>query len=362
MKLIKWHILYWFAFFWASFTIDYFSNPANTTITKQLIFFVTQNLFLTYGFLFVIVKFKKNPPKALLISIARIVLLIAAFIAIRYLVRYHVLATYFDAAYGDYELRYWFPTCFTWIINCFTYAFGYYYLTSALTKNKKLLRAQEEQARAEQTRLALENARLRAQINPHFLFNTLGLFHQQVRTILPETAKGILALSEIMSSTLREPDASGLIPLEQEIDSIRNLLLIYQLRHGDRAHIRFTERNACNNGHILPHTLLTLVENGLKHGKIHEAEHPLLIDLNADEQELCCCVRNKKSRGGKDPSHGIGISFLRNQLAFVYKDRFSLDIYDEPEQYSITLRITSEKLHPARMHSTDPAIMSPSKG
>lgn len=350
MKNIKWHILFWFVYFWATYTIDTLSNPGYTTVVKQLIFFLTQNVFLTYGFLFVIVRFKIHSISATLISTGRVLLLIILFVSLRYFVRYHFLAVYFDKEYGEYEFRYWFPTCFIWVINSFIYAFGYFYFQSSLQKQKKLLEAREEKAKGEQKRLALENAQLRAQINPHFLFNTLSFFHSQVRKVLPETGAGIIALSEIMRSAIRQPDQDGKVSLAEEVANIEHLVHIYQLRHSHKAFIDFTQEGSYVGLHILPHILITLVENALKHGEIRDPNDPLKIDLCVSHEQMHFRVYNRKCMGAKDPSHGIGIPFLRSQLAFAYPNQFSLDITDEALYYRTSLHIALQALLPHPLH------------
>lgn len=339
MKNAKWHVLFWFLYFWIVYTIDLFLDPNYTTVVKELIFFLFQNLFLFYGTLFVFQNFSARSQKSLIFSILKLLVLFTTFIFIRYFIRYKFMAFFFDKRYADAPFGTWFASCFTWILNGSVYALGYTYAQSSIRKQKELLKSQEEKAKVEQEKLILENARLRAQINPHFLFNTLGYFHNRILDLDPELAEGVVALSDIMRSAIREPDQQGMVLLEEEVGSIENLVGIYQMRYSNGVYINLDIQVQHAGLKILPHILITLVENAMKHGALHDPQHPLTITMWSGADDLCFKVHNKKQTGPKERSHGIGIRYIRSQLDYTYKDHYSLEIVDEKEHYTVTLII-----------------------
>lgn len=349
MKILRWHILFGIGYF----LLEYFSDMIlgnDMTLVKEFIFFITQNVYLFYGMLFVLRKFSFRSKRMLLFSVGRLVVIVGSYVALRYWVRYYFLATFFEKEYGELPFNMWITSSIIWIVNYTIFASAYFYFQSSLEKQKKLLEAKEEKAKGEQKRLALENAQLRAQINPHFLFNTLSFFHSQVRKVLPETGAGIIALSEIMRSAIRQPDQDGKVPLAEEVANIEHLVHIYQLRHSNKAFIEFTRESSFVGLHILPHILITLVENALKHGEIRDPHDPLKIDLCISREQMHFRVYNRKCMGVKDPSHGIGIPFLRSQLAFAYPNQFSLDITDDVLYYRTSLHIALQALLPHPLH------------
>jgi sensor histidine kinase YesM len=262
----------------------------------------------------------------------------------RYFIRYYFLATFFQKEYADFPVNKWFPTCFIWIINSFFYALAYFYFQSSIQKQKDLLKAAEEKAAKDKEAAELENKALRAQINPHFLFNTLGYFYNEVSDLHPQVGEGIAALSDIMRSAIRKPDQDGLIPLEEEINNIEQLISIYELRYNNNVYISFTQKGDSSGLRILPHILNTLVENAFKHGELHTAEHPLTITLNITEGNIFFRINNKKRTGPKELSHGIGMTYIRTHLNSVYEGRYTLTIDDEDSFYTVSLHISADVL------------------
>lgn len=339
MKKYRWHLIVIVVYFTYEYSADRILYD-DMTLLKEAIFFVTQNVYLFYGTLFALKNFQSQNFYSIIISIVRWLCILTFYIAMRYWIRYYIMATYFEKEYGNLSIKEWVTTSVIWIVNYTIFASAYFHYLSSMRKNQRLREAWKERATAAQVQLKLENDRLRAQINPHFLFNTLTLFYKEVRKTLPETAEGILALSEIMSMTLREPDGQGFIPLDKEVEGIKHLLFIHRLRNKDITYINLSEAGIYDGLNILPHTLITLVENGLKHGKICDPAHPISINIAVTAEQLSFSVYNKKQARTNVLSHGMGIMLLRRQLAYTYKNRFTLDIQEDTESYSATLDIS----------------------
>lgn len=254
---------------------------------------------------------------------------------------YIALPLIFDYPGAPYSNTQFFLMNIWWWTQYSLWGFAYWYAQEAIRKERVLRLTKEAQARMENEKLMLENAQLRAQMNPHFLFNTLSFFYNQVRDSHPKVAGGIVALTDIMRSAIRKPDKSGNVPIIEEISSIEQLIHIYKLRYNDSVHIKFEQTGESNNYTITPYVLITLVENALKHGELFDKKDPLTINLDFTNSGLSFTVRNKKGTGAKEASHGIGVQFLQTQLAAAYKDRFSLFIDDEEKYYTTTLVISS---------------------
>jgi len=142
-----------------------------------------------------------------------------------------------------------------------------------------------------------------------------------------------------MRSVIRKPDADGLIPLEEEIFNVEQLVGIYKLRYAESVYISFHKQGDTNEMRILPHTLTTLVENGLKHGEIHDANHPFFIQLIISDDTILFETHNKKRIGPKELSHGIGMKFLRAHLNTVYENCYNLSINEDDTFYAAELVI-----------------------
>lgn len=253
------------------------------------------------------------------------------------------------------------PRSFTqteWIINNLWWWFqpvalstGYWFAQLSLKKEKKisiqreeLERKRNEEIRLKQEKLELEVAYLRAQINPHFLFNTLGYFYNKTANSHPDVAEGIAALTNIMRSSLKKKGPDGMVSLEEEIEHIESLISIYYMRFNNNIHIEYSRPENLHGQRILPHILITLVENAFKHGELHNAAYPLKIKLTLDDNGLYFCINNKKRIGPKEISNGIGMEYVQRQLDNTYPKKYSFDIKETDLFYSLSLHIATTEI------------------
>jgi len=238
-----------------------------------------------------------------------------------------------------------------WWFQAVILSFGYWFSKVSIKREREIrltreeiVKKQTEQMNLMQEKLELENAFLRAQINPHFLFNTLGYFYNKVENTHPDVAAGIVALTNIMRSSIKKNDVDGLVPLEEEIENIEHLISIYRLRFNNRIHIRFERSGEAAPLRILPHILITLVENAFKHGELHDAHHPLQMQLGITGHTVKFRVHNKKRIGPREISNGIGLDYVQRHLESVYRDRHEISIDNSGDFYSLFLAIdTSEQ-------------------
>lgn len=344
MKNIKGHVIFWACYFLYAYITDLIFDPTNTTLATELIIFFTANIYLFYSLYYFLRKFSVKSKFDILLSVGRLIVILLVFFAIRHFIRYFLFAKYFDPMYADLPVHQWIVSGILWIGNYSLFAAGYFYFQSSIQKQKDLLKATEEKAAKEKEAAELENKALRAQINPHFLFNTLGYFYNEISDLHPRVGDGIAALSDIMRSAIRKPDKDGLIPLDEEINNIEQLISIYELRYNSNVHISFIQKGDSNGLRILPHILNTLVENGFKHGELHNADHPLMITLNISEGNIFFQINNKKRTGPKELSHGIGMTYIRTHLDSVYEGRYSLTIDDAESFYTASLNIAVSTL------------------
>ena len=105
-----------------------------------------------------------------------------------------------------------------------------FYRSSALFAEKKKLEAENAKVALEMRLLASRNAYLKQQINPHILFNTLNFIYNAVYQYSESAGRSVLLLSSIMRFVLEDVDAAGKIPLEKELDHLRHLIEINEIR------------------------------------------------------------------------------------------------------------------------------------
>jgi signal transduction histidine kinase len=193
-------------------------------------------------------------------------------------------------------------------------------------------------------------AALQAQLNPHFLFNTLNTIAVLVRDNDRHGAVQIVEhLSEVLRRTLTRHRANE-VTLGEELDLVRQYVAIEQARFSDRLRPQFTIPDPLLSAVVPSFALQHLVENAIRHGI---ARHPdaglLLVTAERDGELLRISVINDGV--GIDPEltppPGHGIENTRERLRALYGTRASLEIAPRPEGGTIaTLRIPYRELGP----------------
>lgn len=179
---------------------------------------------------------------------------------------------------------------------------------------------------------------LKAQINPHFVFNTLNNIYSMVYFKSDKSLPAIEKLSQIMQFTTYESQKEK-IQLSGEINYILAYIELEQLRHEEDAFTDLTLDTSLNEMiEIPPYILSPLVENALKHGVMSNAD-PIRIELIADKQHLNFRVENTIGTQKKDKLGGIGLDNLRKRLEIYYPDSHSLQITNENNRFTAELNI-----------------------
>ena len=208
-------------------------------------------------------------------------------------------------------------------------------------KQRKILEAQKMQLEVDKSQANFKF--LKSQINPHFLHNTLNFLYAKSLPYSAELSEGILTLSDIMRYALNEAAGSDdKAPLKDEIEHVRNVIKINQLRFSNNLHVNFEVQGVLNGAEIIPFVLITIVENAFKHGDLQKADQPITIKLVIEHNHLYFYCRNKKKTGPKEISTGLGLDNIRNRLDFAYGKDYKLLIKDEAEFY--TTELTIDKL------------------
>jgi sensor histidine kinase YesM len=206
--------------------------------------------------------------------------------------------------------------------------------------NQKVL--EQRTSTLEKEKMQADYLFLKAQINPHFLHNTLNFLYARSLPYSTELSEGILTLSEIMRYSLnKEEDAEGKVLLTREIEHVNNIIRIQQLRFGNALQLIFEIRGELEGLRILPFVLITIAENAFKHGELKDPELPVRMELTVTGGEhLHFLVTNKKKTGPKELSTGIGLDNTRKRLELAYGENYSMYIKDQRELYTVDLNIT----------------------
>ncbi len=179
---------------------------------------------------------------------------------------------------------------------------------------------------------------LKAQINPHFVFNTLNNIYSMVYFKSEKSLEAIEKLGNIMRFTTYESQKDT-INIEDEIAYIEAYIELESLRHPQQNFVRL-DISAKSSGavRISPYILSPLVENALKHGLISEGD-PIRIRLNYDDEKLIFLVINTIGKQQKDQQGGVGLDNLERRLALYYPGKSKLEYTKSDEVFTASLEI-----------------------
>ena len=223
----------------------------------------------------------------------------------------------------------------------FTMALRYFFIAVLLQimidyyKQKEILRKIEvEKANAELNFL-------RAQVNPHFLFNTLNNLYGLILQRSDHSAEAVLKLADIMKYILAEGKEDK-VPLEKEIRLIQNYTELERLRKADAA-IDFIITGNVNGQQITPLLLLPLIENAFKYGMNTVSRNGFIhITLQAGHNDILFEVKNNNPpASNKEALHsmGIGIENLKQRLKLLYPGKYEMQIREDPDFFNVTLQL-----------------------
>lgn len=196
-----------------------------------------------------------------------------------------------------------------------------------------------ELMRIEKEKLNAELSFLKAQVNPHFLFNTLNSIYSLALAGSPETAASIVQLSGLMRYVLSDARADKVM-LEKEMQFLENYVTLQQNRLGDTAHITFRVEGAPGQKTIAPLILISFVENAFKHGVNPESLSEITITASIKDSALTLFVRNRKVHVKENTAFsGIGMENTRSRLDHLYSGNYRLEVKEDETYYSVELII-----------------------
>jgi sensor histidine kinase YesM len=205
------------------------------------------------------------------------------------------------------------------------------------------------QVRSTQTRLlqlqrdnlTLELNALKAQINPHFLFNTLNNIYSLALRKSEKTPDMVLKLSDMMRYVLYECN-SGRVALDREIQFISNYIELERIRHGDDVSINFSLTGNPKDYRIEPLLLIPIVENSFKHGINAQIEKGFVdVQLNVLNGSLQLKVLNTVHLKGafSKEKGGIGLDNVQKRLELIYPQKHYLKILALKDSYKVDLEL-----------------------
>ncbi len=218
-------------------------------------------------------------------------------------------------------------------------------IATAITVVQHWQREAQLRERVDQQRTEAELSLLKAQINPHFFFNTLNNIYS-LTLIDGERARAALhRLSRMMRYVLYDT-AVGHAQLSQEVAFIQDYITLMQLRLTDRVQVIFEHPEPVREVLIAPMILLPFVENAFKHGVAATQGSRIVIILKQPTfNRLEIEVRNTlvpKTSTDLAGSNGIGLVNTRRRLDLLYPGRYSLNVTERTPENEFDVQLALE--------------------
>ena len=187
---------------------------------------------------------------------------------------------------------------------------------------------------AQQERLAAELSLLKAQVSPHFLFNSLNSIYSLTVQQSEHAPLAVVKLSELLRYMIYQANRE-FVSLSEELRYIENFIELQKLRLASDMNIRFEVDVSNKSVEIEPMLLIPIVENTFKHGISYKEPSEILIRIDDRDNRLNLYTQNRIFPRKKTESSGFGLENLKKRLTLRYSGSYSLKIEEKADQYIV---------------------------
>lgn len=331
------HIAFWCVY--ASFFLYQISfsfrgeGPDWERIIKDFSFHIIAMLFISYlNYFFFLPRFFKHK------NVGRYFLeFIPVFVLLGYLV---LVGKQFLLADAPYAQRWLYSTRFG--VNVILSTLFLVFFVGLLKFVEDWFELEARKKELENEKLTSELRFLKAQINPHFLFNTLNNLYYLAFNNSPNTTEVIAKLSQMMRYMLYDSNHPQ-VPLSKEIEYIQSYISLEKLRLEQDVPIEFEVEGNTAGVTIVPLVLITFLENAFKHGVSNSAKNPWIKAKINVEKGICHyeVANSKIAESGKTVKEksGIGLQNVKRRLDLSYPDNYQLNVEEKEDSYAVDLKL-----------------------
>jgi LytS/YehU family sensor histidine kinase len=201
---------------------------------------------------------------------------------------------------------------------------------------------ESRQKAVENEKLTAELNFLKAQINPHFLFNTLNNLYYLAYSKSENTTEVIAKLSQMMRYMIYESNHAKVL-LSREIEYMQNYISLERLRLNNQIPIKLDIEGNIEDVWITPLIFITFLENAFKHGVTNNSSAAWVkVSIRIQNKECIYIVENSKivnaqvDNGGKS---GIGLQNVQRRLELSYPGQYQLQVEDKADRYFVQLNL-----------------------
>jgi len=221
-------------------------------------------------------------------------------------------------------------------------------LAAAIKLMKCFYEKEQAAMRLEKEKVSAELQMLKAQLHPHFLFNTLNNIYSYTQEVSVVASDMIFGLSELLRYMLYECN-QPFVPLDKELKMINDYIKLEKVRYDEHLDLSVNMPQQPSHLKIAPLLLLPLVENCFKHGASNMISNPWIsIAITITENLLTLKLVNGKISQAKASSLGIGTANTQKRLDLIYSDKYDFQSFDEEDMYIVNLKVWLDDMLPAK--------------
>jgi LytS/YehU family sensor histidine kinase len=191
-----------------------------------------------------------------------------------------------------------------------------------------------------QKNLQSELALLKAQINPHFLFNTINNIDVLIQKDAAAASRYLNQLSDMMRFMLYETSAE-LIPIAKELEYIQKYIELQKIRTANEKYVNFSITGGEEHVMVAPAIFIPFIENAFKHSTNKKIENAINIVLEIEKNAVTFSCLNyfESSESFRQASSGLGIELIKQRLHLLYHEKHHLEIVTRENQYEVKLTL-----------------------
>ena len=182
---------------------------------------------------------------------------------------------------------------------------------------------------------------LKAQVHPHFLFNTLNNIYSFILNDSDKAPEMIKKLSSLLHYILNDCNRQR-VPLDKELSMIQDYIALEQIRYGDRLNLSLQIQGTSKDKMISPLMLIPFIENSFKHGTSRMLTHPWVrLEIQIEKDFLEFRLGNNKPEHSNELTgkKGIGLNNVKKRLQLLYPETHSLNIIETEMSYDVFMKI-----------------------
>lgn len=191
----------------------------------------------------------------------------------------------------------------------------------------------------EEEKLKAELSYLKAQINPHFLFNTLNSIYALTVQKSDAAPESVTKLSAIMRYSISDA-AQDFVALEKELNYINAYIELEKLRLTVKVKLNYSVTGNPAGKQISPLIFVPFIENAFKHGVSTKENSEINIHINIDARTLNLSVKNTKAKNNSENKLGLGLENTKKRLRLSYPGKHKLEILNDEKYFSVNLNLT----------------------